>query len=85
MVFARHRAAEECTKYPLFIMTDDAGFGVPSAFGGVIGLDNATIGRILRDHGYATAWFGKDHNTPTYEASQAGPFTQWPTGNEAEN
>lgn len=123
----------------LFIMTDDAGFGIPSTFGGVIptptmdriansglrynrmfstslcsptraasltgrnhhsvgfgviaeqatgfpgydsviGVDNATIGRILRDNGYATAWFGKDHNTPTYEASQAGPFTQWPNG-----
>jgi arylsulfatase A-like enzyme len=123
----------------LLIMTDDAGFGIPSTFGGVIptpsmdriaanglrynrifstslcsptraalitgrnhhsvgfgviaeqatgfpgydsviGLDNATIGRILRDNGYATSWFGKDHNTPTYEASQAGPFTQWPTG-----
>lgn len=123
----------------LLILTDDAGFGVPSTFGGVIptptmdriaqnglrynrimstslcsptraalitgrnhhsvgfgviaeqatgypgydsiiGLDNATIGRILRDNGYATSWFGKNHNTPTYQASQAGPFTQWPTG-----
>ena len=123
----------------LLIMTDDAGFGIPSTFGGVIptpsmdriaanglrynrifstslcsptraaiitgrnhhsvgfgviseqatgfpgydsviGVDNATIGRILRDNGYATSWFGKDHNTPTYEASQVGPFTQWPTG-----
>ena len=123
----------------LLIMTDDAGFGVSSTFGGVIptpamdriaanglrynrifstslcsptraalitgrnhhsvgfgviseqatgfpgydsiiGVDNATIGRILRDNGYATSWFGKDHNTPTYEASQVGPFTQWPTG-----
>lgn len=123
----------------LFIMTDDAGFGVPSTFGGVIptptmdriannglrynrmfstslcsptraasitgrnhhsvgfgviaeqatgypgydsviGVDNATIGRILRDNGYATSWFGKDHNTPTFQASQAGPFNQWPTG-----
>jgi arylsulfatase A-like enzyme len=123
----------------LLIMTDDAGFGVPSTFGGVIptptmdriaanglrynrifstalcsptraalitgrnhhsvgfgviaeqatgfpgydsviGADNATIGRILRDNGYATSWFGKDHNTPTYQASQVGPFTQWPTG-----
>jgi arylsulfatase len=123
----------------LFIMTDDAGFGVPSTFGGVIptptmdrvanaglrynrmmstslcsptraasltgrnhhsvgfgviaeqatgfpgydsviGADNATIGRILRDNGYATSWFGKDHNTPSFEASQAGPFSQWPTG-----
>lgn len=123
----------------LLIMTDDAGFGVPGTFGGVIptptmdriakaglrynrvfstslcsptraalitgrnhhsvgfgviaeqatgfpgynsiiGENNATIGRILRDNGYATSWFGKDHNTPTYEASQVGPFTQWPTG-----
>jgi arylsulfatase len=120
-------------------MTDDAGFGVPSTFGGVIptpaldriaanGLrytnfhstalcsptraaiitgrnhhsagfgviseqatgfpgydsiitrDKATIGRILKDNGYRTAWFGKNHNTPAYEASQAGPFDQWPVG-----
>ncbi len=123
----------------LLIMTDDAGFGVSSTFGGVIptpaldriaasGLrytnfnstalcsptraalitgrnhhsvgfgviseqatgypgydsiitrDKATIGRILRDNGYRTSWFGKDHNTPAFEASQAGPFDQWPTG-----
>jgi len=123
----------------LLIITDDAGFGVPSTFGGVIptptmdkiaaeGLrynniystalcsptraalitgrnhhsagfgviaeqatgfpgynsvipkDKATIGRILLDNGYATSWFGKDHNTPAFEASQAGPFDQWPTG-----
>ncbi len=123
----------------LLILTDDAGFGVPSTFGGVIptptmdrvaakglrynrifstalcsptraalitgrnhhsvgfgviseqstgfpgydsiiGADNATIGRILRDNGYATSWFGKNHNTPSFQASQAGPFTQWPTG-----
>jgi hypothetical protein len=106
----------------LLIITDDAGFGVPSTFGGVIptptmdrianeGLrytrmfstalcsptraalitgrnhhsvgfgviseqstgfpgynsiipkDKATIGRILLDNGYHTAWFGKDHAT----------------------
>jgi len=123
----------------LLIITDDAGFGVPSTFGGVIptptmdriakdGLrynnihstalcsptraalitgrnhhsagfgviseqstgfpgynsiiakDKATIGRILLDNGYATAWFGKDHNTPAFTASQVGPFDQWPTG-----
>jgi len=123
----------------LLIITDDAGFGVPSTFGGVIptptmdriakaglrynrvfstalcsptraalitgrnhhsvgfgviseqstgfpgynsiiGVDNATIGRILLDSGYATAWFGKDHNTPAFQASQIGPFDQWPTG-----
>jgi arylsulfatase A-like enzyme len=42
--------------------------------------DKATIGRILKDHGYRTSWFGKDHNTPEFQASQAGPFDQWPTG-----
>jgi arylsulfatase A-like enzyme len=123
----------------LLIMTDDAGFGVPSTFGGVIptptmdriakdglrynrvfstalcsptraalitgrnhhsagfgviseqstgfpgynsiiGKDKATIGRILLENGYATSWFGKDHNTPAFNASQVGPFDQWPIG-----
>jgi arylsulfatase A-like enzyme len=123
----------------LLIITDDAGFGVPSTFGGVIptpamdrvaknglrynnihstalcsptraalitgrnhhsagfgviseqatgfpgynsiiGKDKATIGRMLLDNGYSTAWFGKDHNTPAFAASQVGPFDQWPTG-----
>ena len=123
----------------LLIITDDAGFGVPSTFGGVIptptmnriannglrynrvfstalcsptraalitgrnhhsagfgviseqatgfpgynsiiGKDRATIGRMLVDNGYATSWFGKNHNTPAFAASQAGPFDQWPTG-----
>lgn len=123
----------------LLIITDDAGFGVPGTFGGVIptptmdriannGLrynnihstalcsptraalitgrnhhsvgfgviseqstgfpgynsiipeDKATIGRILLDNGYATSWFGKDHNVPAFAASSAGPFDKWPTG-----
>jgi arylsulfatase A-like enzyme len=46
----------------------------------VIGPENATIGTILRDNGYATSWFGKDHNIPTYTYSVAGPFDQWPVG-----
>ncbi len=64
-----------------------AGFGVISeqasgfpGYNSVIAKDKATIGRILLDNGYATSWFGKDHNTPTYTASQVGPFDQWPTG-----
>ena len=123
----------------LLIMTDDAGYGVPSTFGGlvptpaldrvakmglrytqfhstalcsptraalitgrnhhsvgfgviseqatgfpgynsVITRDKATIGTILRDNGYATSWFGKNHNTPAYLYSTAGPFDQWPIG-----
>jgi arylsulfatase len=42
--------------------------------------DKATIGRILKDNGYRTSWFGKDHNTPAFQASQDGPFNQWPIG-----
>jgi arylsulfatase len=46
----------------------------------VIGKDSATIGEILKENGYATSWFGKNHNTPTYLYSAAGPFDQWPIG-----
>jgi arylsulfatase len=42
--------------------------------------DKATVARILGGHGYATSWFGKNHNTPAFQASQVGPFDQWPTG-----
>lgn len=64
-----------------------AGFGVVSeqstgypGYSSIIARDKVTIGRIMRDNGYATAWFGKDHNTPAFQASQSGPFEQWPTG-----
>ncbi len=46
----------------------------------VIGAESATIGTILRDNGYATSWFGKNHNTPSFQYSAAGPFDQWPVG-----
>ncbi|HVP66433.1 MAG TPA: arylsulfatase [Anaeromyxobacteraceae bacterium] len=63
------------------------GFGVISeqatgfpGYDSIITRDKATIGRILKDNGYRTSWFGKDHNTPAFQASQDGPFDQWPTG-----
>ena len=63
------------------------GFGVVAeqstgfpGYNSVMTRDKATIGRILKDNGYWTSWFGKDHNTPEFQASQAGPFDQWPTG-----
>ena len=46
----------------------------------IIGPDNASIGTILRDNGFATSWFGKNHNTPTYQYSVVGPYDQWPSG-----
>jgi len=61
------------------------GFGIISeqatgypGYDSVIPPEAATIGRILREHGYATSWFGKNHNTPSYQYS--GPYDQWPGG-----
>ena len=46
----------------------------------VITRDKATIGKILKDNGYRTSWFGKNHNTPAFQATAIGPFDQWPVG-----
>src|SRR6185437_13364281 len=63
------------------------GFGVISeqstgypGYDSIIGPENVTVGRILREHGYATSWFGKEHNTPSFQYTLAGPFDQWPVG-----
>ena len=45
---------------------------------GVIPQTTATVARTLRDNGYATAMFGKNHNTPAVESGAAGPYTHWP-------
>src|SRR6476659_5854635 len=64
-----------------------AGFGVVGeiatgfpGYDSIIRKENGTIGAILKENGYATSWFGKNHNTPFYQATQAGPFDQWPNG-----
>ena len=64
-----------------------AGFGVVGeiatgfpGYDSIIRKENGTIGEILKENGYATSWFGKDHNTPFYQSTQAGPFDQWPNG-----
>jgi arylsulfatase len=58
--------AEQATGYP--------------GYDSIITRDKATIGRILKDNGYRTSWFGKNHNTPAFQASAIGPFDQWPIG-----
>ncbi len=58
--------AEQATGYP--------------GYDSFITKDKATIGKILKDNGYRTSWFGKNHNTPAFQASSTGPFDQWPTG-----
>ena len=40
----------------------------------------ASIAKVLGYYGYATSAFGKWHNTPHADTSQAGPFERWPTG-----
>ena len=62
-----------------FGVVSEAATGFPG-YNSVIGKDNATIGRVLLENGYRTSWFGKNHNTPSWAASQAGPFDQWPNG-----
>jgi arylsulfatase len=39
-----------------------------------------SVGEVLRQNGYNTAWYGKNHNVPDWHTSQAGPFDLWPTG-----
>ncbi|BCH26655.1 arylsulfatase [Mesorhizobium sp. L-8-3] len=39
-----------------------------------------TFAEVLRQNGYNTAWYGKNHNVPDWQSSQAGPFDLWPTG-----
>ncbi len=38
----------------------------------------ASVGEILHENGYATAWFGKNHNTPKWENTPIGPYDHWP-------
>jgi len=63
------------------------GFGVVGeistgypGYDSIIPIEKGTVGTILKANGYATSWFGKNHNTPSYQSSQAGPFNQWPNG-----
>src|SRR3990172_3012198 len=62
-----------------FGVVGEAATGFPG-YDSVIRRECGTVGEILKQNGYATSWFGKDHNTPFYEASVAGPFDQWPNG-----
>ncbi|WP_240543358.1 arylsulfatase [Bradyrhizobium canariense] len=57
----------------------DQATGYPG-YNSVIPRDAVAIGEILRQNGYDTSWYGKDHNVPQWEGSQAGPFHNWPTG-----
>jgi arylsulfatase len=46
----------------------------------VIPRSAGTIAQVLHEHGYDTAWLGKNHNTPVWETGPMGPFERWPNG-----
>jgi arylsulfatase len=48
-------------------------------YSGIIPKSCGTVATILKENGYATGWWGKNHNVPDNQTSQAGPFDLWPT------
>lgn len=55
---------------------------VATAFPGNTGIRPQSItpmAEVLRMNGYATAAYGKYHETPPWEVSVSGPFDRWPT------
>ncbi len=64
--------------------TNNAGaiMEVATAFPGNTGVRPQSVtplAEILRQNGYATAAFGKYHETAPWEVSVSGPFDRWPT------
>ncbi len=57
----------------------ELGTGYPG-YDTLMGRDTATVAEILKQKGWNTSWFGKNHNVPDWQTSQAGPFDLWPTG-----
>ena len=55
----------------------DFPMGAPG-YDGMIPKSAATIGEVLREHGYNTAWFGKHHNVPGGPFLGSGPFDYMP-------
>lgn len=48
-------------------------------YSGILPKSCGTIASILQANGYATGWWGKNHNVPDNQTSQAGPFDLWAT------
>jgi arylsulfatase A-like enzyme len=57
----------------------EGGTGFPG-YDTLMGKDTATVAEILKQSGYNTSWYGKNHNVPDWHTSQNGPFDLWPNG-----
>ncbi len=55
----------------------EIGSGYPG-YSGQIPKSTAMVSEILRQNGYSTAFFGKNHNIADWETSVSGPFDRWP-------
>jgi arylsulfatase len=47
-------------------------------YSGQIPKSTAMVSEILRQNGYSTAFFGKNHNIADWETSISGPYDRWP-------
>jgi arylsulfatase A-like enzyme len=57
----------------------EQGTGYPG-YNSVMPRTVGSFAEVLRQNGYGTAWFGKNHNVPDWQTSAAGPYDLWPTG-----
>lgn len=57
----------------------EMGTGYPG-YNSLMSKSSGTIAEVLKQNGYNTSWYGKNHNVPDWQSSQAGPFDLWPTG-----
>ncbi|MEI8109052.1 MAG: arylsulfatase [Verrucomicrobiota bacterium] len=57
----------------------EMGTGFPG-YNSLMSKSCGSVGEILKQNGYNTSWWGKNHNVPDWQTSQAGPFDLWPTG-----
>lgn len=57
----------------------EMGTGYPG-YNSLMPKSSGTFAEVLRQSGYNTAWYGKNHNLPDWHSSQAGPYDLWPTG-----
>src|SRR5215467_905003 len=55
----------------------ELGCGYPG-YSGQIPKSTAMVSEILRQNGYSTAFFGKNHNIADWETSISGPYDRWP-------
>jgi arylsulfatase A-like enzyme len=56
----------------------EIGDGYPG-YSGQIPASTAMVSEIVRQHGYSTAFFGKNHNIADWETSVSGPYDRWPS------